>query len=218
MKTFRRVTFPAKARRLASACRRLAIGTTPSRQNVLRLALAWGNLGYAAGVSYLTLVGRHAASTRGPVLECGSGATTLLLGAVTQRRQIPIVALEHNPDWHDYVSELLNFLGFDHVRLELAPLIAYDRFQWYQAPADRASTDAAPYQLVVCDGPPGKTQGGRYGLLPVMGPQLAQDCMILLDDAHRNGEKQVVDHWRRHVKLTAHRRGRFGRYAEVTLC
>ncbi|MEM9531713.1 MAG: hypothetical protein AAGA23_12400 [Pseudomonadota bacterium] len=215
MKTFRRVTFPAKARWLASACRRLADGGTPSQRDVVRLALAWGNLGYAAGVSYLTLVGRHAARTQGPVLECGSGATTLLMGAVTQLRQVPVVALEHNPDWHAYVSELLSFLGFDHVRLELAPLTQYDEFQWYQAPADSAE---GPYRLVVCDGPPGKTRGGRYGLLPVMGPQLSRDCMILLDDTHRSGEKQVIDHWRKHAKLTAHRLGRFGRYAEVTLC
>ncbi|MHC4846180.1 MAG: hypothetical protein ACYTCU_08465, partial [Planctomycetota bacterium] len=45
------------------------------------------------------------------------------------------------------------------------------------------------------DGPPGDTRGGRYGLFPLMGGRLAPGCVLLLDDAEREGEQDVARRW-----------------------
>jgi hypothetical protein len=37
--------------------------------------------------------------------------------------------------------------------------------------------------------------GGRYGLLPELRPSMAADCVILLDDASRDGEQEVLKRW-----------------------
>jgi hypothetical protein len=51
------------------------------------------------------------------------------------------------------------------------------------------------FSLVVCDGPPGSTKGGRYGLLPVLGGRLPPGSTILLDDAGRPGELELIKRW-----------------------
>jgi hypothetical protein len=51
------------------------------------------------------------------------------------------------------------------------------------------------FRLVICDGPPGATAGGRYGLLPVLGERLAAEATILLDDSDREGEAEVLQRW-----------------------
>ena len=51
------------------------------------------------------------------------------------------------------------------------------------------------FRLVICDGPPGTVQGGRYGLLPIMGNLFEKDATILLDDANRQKEKETITKW-----------------------
>jgi hypothetical protein len=110
---------------------------------------------------------------------------------------------------------MLDRLGFGHVRVLHAPLKAYAGFHWYEMAADLLPDDI---DLVICDGPPGNTPGGRFGLMPVVGPRLARQCVILLDDTHRRSERRLIAFWRRYRCLQARRLGRFGRYAELVLC
>ena len=51
------------------------------------------------------------------------------------------------------------------------------------------------FSLVICDGPPSRTLGGRYGLVPVMRTRLKAGCVILLDDAEREHERQIARLW-----------------------
>ena len=214
----RSLAFRWKSRLLRLACARLAAlppGQPPGRADVAFLALAWGNPGYAAGPSYLRHLGERASAVNGAVLECGSGATTLLVAALTARTGTEFVVLEHNAAWHELLQRTLDDLGFDHVRLLHAPLKDYGGYLWYEVQAALVPEDIG---LVVCDGPPGSTPGGRFGLMPVIGPRLGRRCVILLDDTHRRAERRVIDVWRRYRCLRTSRVGRFGRYAELVLC
>src|SRR5207302_10990097 len=74
-------------------------GTTPERRLLDELRAAWDNEGFTADIDYLAEVARHAAQTPGPVLECGSGLTTLLLGALAGRRGVGGGALGTGPRW-----------------------------------------------------------------------------------------------------------------------
>ncbi|MET0007131.1 MAG: hypothetical protein ABW109_04655 [Candidatus Thiodiazotropha sp. 6PLUC4] len=183
-----------------------------SRIDILLLAIAWGNIGYAAGISYLRHVGERALKTRGPILECGSGATTLLIAALTQREQRQFVVFEHNREWFKHLKCILQKLRLNHVELIYAPLADYGDYRWYQIPSNDKNLT---FELVICDGPPGSIPGGRYGLLPIMERQLSNDCIILLDDTHRIAEQRIITSWRRQRCLKSCRMGYFGTYSEV---
>ena len=71
------------------------------------------------------------------------------------------------------------------------------------------------FGLVVCDGPPGTIQGGRYGLMPVMGEYLRPDCRILLDDTNRRKEKELIERWAGEMKLNSIPLGSTGRCTEI---
>src|SRR5881296_3729307 len=83
----------------------LPAGQPPTREALVRLREAWGNPSFAAKLEYLEEVARRGASVGGPILECGSGLTTLLLGLVAVRRGVDVWTLEHLPDWHDRVAQ-----------------------------------------------------------------------------------------------------------------
>lgn len=187
---------------LRSAMRRVAAlpeGEVPSRELLAELLTAWSNDGFAADLDYLEEVARRAASVEGPVLECGSGLTTLLVGMLAGRRGFETWSLEHHPEWHARVGAALKEHNVPRARLALAPLKSYGGFSWYDPPL--AEMPEA-FRLVVCDGPPGTTPGGRYGLLPVMRERLPAGSLILLDDANRPEEQEALSRWTDEYALT----------------
>ena len=58
------------------------------------------------------------------------------------------------------------------------------------------------FSLVICDGPPASTPGGRYGLLPVMRDKLKAGATILLDDAVREEEQVIANRWAAELKMS----------------
>ena len=59
--------------------------------------------------------------------------------------------------------------------------------RWYKMPRD--------FALVVADGPPGDVKGGRFGLLPLLREHFAPGAVVLLDDAERPKERDVLAKW-----------------------
>jgi hypothetical protein len=176
----------------------LPAGRRPTTPMLESLRLAWGNPGFSPSLDLLKHVARRACRINGPVLECGSGLTTILLGLLTQKHGIEVWALEHHPKWHEHLAGVLQEHGLDNVHLSLSPLVDYDDFKWYALPKGELPKHFA---LVVCDGPPGMTRGGRYGLLPVMGKRLARHCTIIMDDTFRRRERKVIERWSRERRL-----------------
>lgn len=129
--------------------------------------------------------------TNGPVLECGSGVSTVVLGFYAGRRGFEVFSLEHSAEWAENTTRALSRSRVK-ARVELVPIRDYGPFEWYDIEAARLPN---PISLVICDGPPGDTKGGRYGLLPLVGDYLAEDVVILLDDASRPGEMDVLRKW-----------------------
>jgi Methyltransferase domain len=170
----------------------LPAGIVPNRKILASLQHGWGNEGFAAQTDYLEEVARRAAATAGPILECGSGLTTVLLGLLAGRRGVKTWSLEHHAAWRRRVTETIARFEVPNVEVCFAPLADYDGFEWYRPPIDELPNQ---FQLVICDGPPGTTAGGRYGLLPVLSGRLPTGSVILLDDAHRSGEAEVIQRW-----------------------
>lgn len=188
-------------RRLAGAIqsmRHLPPGASPSSDMLARLETGWSNEGMAAQLRFLEEVARRAVSTPGPILECGSGLTTLILALLAARRGVDVWTLEHFPDWHSRVSEALLRYSLPHINNILAPLKDYGDFSWYDPPLEQMPEQFA---LVVCDGPPGTTKGGRVGLVPVLKTRLSPGAIILLDDAHREEEARAMAQWAEIIKF-----------------
>ena len=80
----------------------------PSRELLVKLRTGWDNQGWDAKLEYLEEILRRALVTEGPVLECGSGMTTLLLGELAGKRGVETWSLEHHDGWHRRVSKTIN--------------------------------------------------------------------------------------------------------------
>lgn len=170
----------------------------PSPALLEELQEGWANHGMAARTDYLAEVCRQGVRAERAILECGSGLTTLLLGLLAGRRGVPVWSLEHLPEWRARVASVLARHAIPEVHLLLAPLQDYGAFTWY-APQEPLP---GKFDLVVCDGPPSDTDGGRYGMLPVMRGRVDERTVILLDDAERPGEHRVLTQWKQDAAVT----------------
>lgn len=166
--------------------------TDPAHPVFADLVYGWGNPAWSAQAEYLAACIDHALTSDGPILECGSGLSTLLVGTAAQQRGRPYWCLENSPDWATRVRGTLGRYGIESVTISVAPLRDYGDFSWYDPPLSEMPNS---FSLVLCDGPPGSTKGGRYGLVPVMGERLRHGCTILLDDAEREDEVSIAERW-----------------------
>ncbi|WP_405240843.1 O-methyltransferase [Lentisalinibacter orientalis] len=191
------------------------LATLNARPDLLdRLIYGWNNEAWSADRQYLSACLDYALRTPGPFLECGSGLSTILIGAVAKAQGKKLWTLEHSPEWLAHVQKCLKKYSIDSVMICHAPLRRYNGYEWYDSETNDFPHD---FNLVICDGPPGETLGGRFGLLPVMRNALAGGCTILLDDAHRPPERQIIDRWQDEFGVEATFKGENTQYAAVHL-
>lgn len=172
----------------------LAAGGVLSEADLRRLEAGWGNPGSAASTAYLDLVQRELPEGATAVLECGSGASTLLLALFARRDGFRVYSLEHLPRWRARVVRALDVAGLRSVAVLDAPIGPVDEdTDWYDT---TLLPEDVRFQYVVCDGPPSlRTKGARYGLLPKVSGQLDAGAVIVLDDADRVEEQEVLRRW-----------------------
>jgi predicted O-methyltransferase YrrM len=161
------------------------------------LIYGWGS-DWSALDEYLRECLRHALVCEGPILECGSGLTTVLVGAIAKKRKLTMWSLEHLPEWGQRVTNYTRKFGIDSINVSVKGLRTYPEFAWYDPPLDSMPDTFA---LVICDGPPGGTPGARYGLAAVMKDRLRPGCVILLDDAAWETQQKTAARWS--VELSA---------------
>ena len=142
---------------------------------------AWDNPGFAGRSSLCVAAVMLAREARGPILECGSGLTTLMMAAVTDQ---PIYALESDPYWRQHTEIRLAKAGNPgRVHLVDAPIEEKHGYAWYDVSAALPES----FGLVVCDGPrrnPRSRQGlcrDRIGLFIEMAERL-REAIVLVDD------------------------------------
>jgi hypothetical protein len=132
------------------------------------------------------------------VLECGSGLTTIVSGVLAERRGVQVLSLEQDPWWASFVQSRLSRLNITQVTVVHAPLIAYDRFMWFDVAGVKFPES---FELVICDGPTILGQDEPYqsawrvGLLPVLRDRGVRVGEVLLDDAEGAGLNSIRAVW-----------------------
>ncbi len=79
-------------------------------------------------------------------------------------------------------------------------------WKWYGADTVKAHL-AGVIDMVFIDGPPAGVQPlSRYPALPVVLPRLRAGSIVLLDDAHRQDEREILRLWHEEGKALFDRR------------
>ena len=120
------------------------------------LAYGWGNEAWSATSDYLEACLKHAMEARRPILECGSGLTTIVLGRLAEAIGTTVCSLEHEAHWAARVQRVLDQRRIRAANVVVTPLRSYGDFDWYDIDPT-AIPDS--FGLVVCDGPPSTTRG-----------------------------------------------------------
>jgi hypothetical protein len=185
----------------------------PDSPVIRDLIRGWDNEGWSADNEFLVVCLQHTLATNGPILECGSGLTTILLGVIADNLGQTVWSLEHMPEWGERVEKTLKKQHIKSVNLNVHPLKEFAGFSWYGVPVDLLPQ----FSLVICDGPPANTPGGRYGLVPVIRSKLMPGAVILLDDAIRQHEQTIARRWAGELQADFRILGSTTLYARLTV-
>ncbi|NVJ49819.1 MAG: class I SAM-dependent methyltransferase [Gammaproteobacteria bacterium] len=156
--------------------------------------------GYAGSPDFLMWLYREI-QARAPkvIVEASSGVSTLVCGyALQQLGEGKVVSLEHH-EFFAGISQnnLVQHQVNDVAQVIHAPLIKHsingEQWQWYDF---AAANLPEKIDMLVIDGPPRRTQPlARYPALPLLHSRLADDAVILIDDAARADERAMVKRW-----------------------
>lgn len=164
----------------------------PEPEILQQLVRGWGNEAWSAATPLLSALHEWLSRTSGPIVECGSGLSSLLLATASVHTGRKVYSLEHDKDWASAIGRRMPARLKGYVEVCVAPLRNYGSFDWY---ALEGTPIPDSIGFVLCDGPPGATLGGRYGLAPMLGKKLSPGAIILLDDTQRPEERSIVSRW-----------------------
>lgn len=148
----------------------------------------------------------------GTIVELGSGVSTSWMAKeVAGKGNGRVISFEHEERFAAVTrGQLDDARLLDHVDLRVAPLVPVEldgqSYLWYQGHEDIDGID-----LLVVDGPPGATgPQARYPAVPELWERLNDGCIVVLDDAIREEEQEIIDRWtalsddHRRIRLVEH--------------
>lgn len=188
----------------------------PTDKQLQTLISGWGNAAWSADVKYLRAILKEIQERKNlTILECGTGLTTILIGIIGDENRHRVISLEHHSKWHQKISDELENSKVGSVSLTLCPLKDYGNFEWY----DTSNINLSAFgdiNLVICDGPPGSSKGGRIGLPYRCATSFSHYCLVLADDTHRNQEQMMLEQWVSEFSATINRDKSASHFTAVT--
>ncbi|GAB5408702.1 MAG: hypothetical protein BalsKO_10670 [Balneolaceae bacterium] len=110
-----------------------------------------------------------------------------------------ITSLDHDKVYGEKTRQELDLHGLkDLATVQYRPLINHTingkNYSWYDT--SNLELEEKSVQLLVVDGPPEKTQPhARYPALPLFHKYLSDNAIVILDDAGRKEESEIVQMW-----------------------
>lgn len=133
------------------------------------------------------------------VVECSSGVSTVVLARCLQLNGAGhVYSLENSTEFADKTRTLLEKHGLsDWATVLDAPLVTKSTpTPWYDESAIPAHLRAI--DMLVVDGPPASIAPlARFPALPRLQPRMSANCTVLLDDANRNEEVEILKLWKK---------------------
>lgn len=158
----------------------------PAPEIFVDLVRGWDNHWSSTPELLLTLY-TLARLSFGPILETGTGVSTLVLGVFAARGR-EVYSLEHDPIWAQHARRALEEHGLDPGIVRYCPLESYNRdYLWYGA-----LPEIPELSFVLCDGPP--RVYGRGGLFKHLRAQI-QGATVLADDMNSPTEFNMLNRW-----------------------
>lgn len=139
------------------------------------------------------------------VVELGSGVSSIVLGAAMKKfSQGKVDSIEHEQSFTFKSKRFLEINELsDIVNVIYSPLTLQNfqdtEWKWYDESKIKEIENGI--DLLVVDGPPRFLQEkSRFLALPFLFNKLSTNSIIVLDDANRENEKQVVEDWLQFLK------------------
>jgi predicted O-methyltransferase YrrM len=136
------------------------------------------------------------------VVELGSGVSTLLCAYCLEKNGSgSIVSVEHEDAFARATAENIRKHCLDQfARVVHAPLRDIKRrnriYRWYDKSFLRHEIASQKVDVLIVDGPPAKTgDEARYPAIPLLFDRLADQAIVLVDDAGRPEERATVRRW-----------------------
>jgi predicted O-methyltransferase YrrM len=132
------------------------------------------------------------------VLELGSGTSSVWIAYALEKSGGKLVSIDHENEFAERTRRLLTAHGLDHLaEVRDTPLrtvtVEGAEFSWYDVDG---LADVADVDLMLVDGPPGSVGPlARYPALPLLGHKLSGTATVVLDDANRTDEQDVLTRW-----------------------
>ena len=154
---------------------------------------------WSASPDFLKLIVEYCLENKPRVImECSSGLTTLMLARCCQiNNSGHVTSLENGLQYvkaieaHLDLYDLEEYASVVHAPLE-KQIIMGEEYLWY-------SLDQLPdkaIDMLVIDGPSGFIQKhSRYPALPLLFTKISKHCVVFLDDAARQDEREIIAFW-----------------------
>jgi predicted O-methyltransferase YrrM len=144
---------------------------------------AFGNK-WAASADVLHLAANLARSSELPILEMGTGLSTIILAAASKHK---VWAVEHDPQYAAALENMAAKAGVSNIALSTAPL----KDNWYDLEADSGEFPEQ-FGLAFVDGPPRYLGAERMRFFEVFGDRCK---VILCDDANSPSYAAQLKAW-----------------------
>ncbi|MEX0609950.1 MAG: class I SAM-dependent methyltransferase [Balneolaceae bacterium] len=133
------------------------------------------------------------------ILEAGSGVSSIIsCYCLEENGGGKFLSLDHDKDYSQQTNEQIKNHKLSSIGSVVhSPLETYEidskLWKWYNL---SGYTGENKIDLLIIDGPPEKTQThARYPALPLLHKHLSKEAVIILDDAGRKSESEIIQKW-----------------------
>lgn len=166
----------------------------PSLATISELYAHWGDPLTQGGESYLRSCLAEARAASGPIVQCGAGLLSLVLGSLCQTSAVParqLWCLEHDPHWANTIRSWLTQYRMGRVHVITSRPHLFEEFVWYAADPERLASGVS---LVLCEG--GRAApSGVPGALARLEPRLADPSIVLARGVGRADDLRRAHQW-----------------------
>jgi len=128
------------------------------------------------------------------VIEFGVGQTSILIDQLSRvaGHEVRVASIEHDEDWATRIADKVSH------EITVAPLVNYQvapQVAFY----DPTLIPNGPFEMMIVDGPVASSKEWRFartGFCQICAERLAEDFVIVIDDAERLGERMLVSQTR----------------------